>query len=92
LRTIALPLAAPAVGAGAILVFLTALNELTVSALLWSSGSQTLGVIVFSLQEGGDSPLAAAVSIVAIAIVVALMAALTLFARRLPRGTLPWAV
>ena len=90
LRTIMLPLAAPAAGAGAILVFLTALNELTVSALLWSSGSQTLGVIVFSLQEGGDSPLAAAVSIVAIGVVVALMGVLSLFARRLPPGTLPW--
>jgi iron(III) transport system permease protein len=91
LRTIVLPLSAPAVGAGAILVFLTALNELTVSALLWSSGSQTLGVIVFSLQEGGDSPLAAAVSVVAIGIVVLLMAGLSLLARRLPRGVLPWA-
>jgi iron(III) transport system permease protein len=90
LRTVALPLAAPAAGAGAILVFLTALNELTVSALLWSSGSQTLGVIVFSLQEGGDSPLAAAVSIAAIGAVVALMGVLSMFARRLPPGTLPW--
>lgn len=90
LRTVALPLAAPAAGAGAILVFLTALNELTVSALLWSSGSQTLGVIVFSLQEGGDSPLAAAVSIVAIGVVVALMGVLSLLRHRLPPGTLPW--
>jgi iron(III) transport system permease protein len=69
---------------------LTALNELTVSALLWSSGSQTLGVIVFSLQEGGDSPLAAAVSIVAIGVVVALMGVLSLLRHRLPPGTLPW--
>jgi iron(III) transport system permease protein len=91
LRSISLPLMAPAAGAGAILVFLTALNELTVSALLWSSGSETLGVMVFSLQEGGDSPLAAAVSVIAVGVVVAAMAALTLLARRLPRGVLPWA-
>jgi iron(III) transport system permease protein len=91
LRDVALPMVAPAAGAGAILVFLTALNELTVSALLWSSGSETLGVIVFSLQEGGDSPLAAAVSILAIGVVVALMLALTFLAKRLPKGTLPWA-
>src|SRR5262249_16527989 len=45
LRTVLLPMAAPAVAAGAILVFLTALNELTVSALLWSSGNETLGVV-----------------------------------------------
>lgn len=91
LRDVALPMVAPAAGAGAILVFLTALNELTVSALLWSSGAETLGVIVFSLQEGGDSPLAAAVSSLAVAVVVALMASLSLLAKRLPKGTLPWA-
>jgi iron(III) transport system permease protein len=91
LRDVALPMVAPAAGAGAILVFLTALNELTVSALLWSSGAETLGVIVFSLQEGGDSPLAAAVSILAVGVVIALMLALTLLAKRLPKGTLPWA-
>jgi iron(III) transport system permease protein len=91
LRDVALPMAAPAAGAGAILVFLTALNELTVSALLWSSGAETLGVIVFSLQEGGDSPLAAAVSILAVGVAIALMLALSSLARRLPKGTLPWA-
>lgn len=91
LRDVALPMVAPAAGAGAILVFLTALNELTVSALLWSSGSETLGVMVFSLQEGGDSPLAAAVSTLAVAAVIALMLILGLIAHRLPKGTLPWA-
>jgi iron(III) transport system permease protein len=91
LRDVALPMVAPAAGAGAILVFLTALNELTVSALLWSSGSETLGVMVFSLQEGGDSPLAAAVSTLAVAAVIVLMLVLGLVAHRLPKGTLPWA-
>jgi len=52
LTTIVFPLAAPAASAGALLVFLTAFNELTVSALLWSSGSETLGVIFFSLVFG----------------------------------------
>ena len=57
LRTIILPLVAPAAAAGALLIFLTAFNELTVSALLWSSGSETLGVVFFSFQQGGDSTL-----------------------------------
>jgi iron(III) transport system permease protein len=91
LRTVTLPLVAPAAAAGALLVFLTALNELTVSALLWSRGTETLGLIVFSLQEGGDSPLAAAVSCVSIAVVLALMAGASLLANRLPDGVLPWA-
>jgi iron(III) transport system permease protein len=43
LLTIVLPLVAPAVGAGAILVFLGAFSELTVSALLWSRGNETVG-------------------------------------------------
>ena len=46
---------APAAAAGALLIFLTAFNELTVSALLWSTGSETLGVVFFSFQQGGDS-------------------------------------
>ncbi len=90
LATILLPLLAPAAAASGILVFLTALNELTVSALLWSSGRETLGVIVYSLQEGGDTPLAAAVSVVAIAIVLGLMVLADVIGRRLPPGALPW--
>ena len=90
LRTIVFPLVAPAACAGALLVFLTAFNELTVSALLWSSGSETLGVAVFSLQQGGDSTYASALSVVTLAIAVLLMLATLLFARRLPTGSLPW--
>ncbi|MBP0649515.1 ABC transporter permease subunit, partial [Mycobacterium tuberculosis] len=39
------PLAAPAAVAGGLLVFLTAFNELTVSALLWSAGTAPMGVV-----------------------------------------------
>jgi len=90
LVTVVLPLAAPAVAAGAILVFLTALNELTVSALLWSSGNETLGVVVFSLEQGGDGTLSAALSVLVVIATVALMALATLAGRRLPEGVLPW--
>ena len=85
-----LPLAAPAVAAGAVLVFLTALNELTVSALLWSAGHETLGVVVFSLEQGGESTLAAALSVLTVLATVGLMGVASLAARRLPRGILPW--
>ncbi len=90
IATVILPLAAPAVAAGAILVFIIALNELTVSALLWSAGHETLGVVVFSLEQGGDSTLAAALSVLVAAATVALMGLASLIARRLPRGVLPW--
>ncbi len=85
-----LPLLAPALGAGAILVMLLAVNEVTVSALLHGPGSQTLGVLVFNLQDSGSSALAAAVSCLALLLMAALMALATLAARRLPAGTLPW--
>lgn len=90
LRTVILPSIAPIAAAGAILVFMTAFNELTVSALLWSSGTETLGVLVFNLDDGGYTALASAVAVLAVAAILALMASLDLFARRLPRGVLPW--
>ncbi len=90
LLTITAPLAAPAAFAGALLVFMSAFNELTVSALLWSSRNETIGVILFSLEESGLSPQASAVAIVTLLVVVALLAALDRLGRMLPAGVLPW--
>ncbi len=90
LVSVQLPPLAPALAAGGILVALTAVNEVTVSSLLYGPGTQTLGVLVFGLQESGQSPLAAAVSCLALGLMAALMALATLAARRLPAGTLPW--
>jgi len=90
LRTIILPLIAPAAMAGALLVFLTAFNELTVSALLWSSGTETLGVVVFSFQQGGDSTYASALAVLTVAVTIALMLATLLTSGRLAVGVLPW--
>ncbi|MCB1742976.1 MAG: iron ABC transporter permease, partial [Gammaproteobacteria bacterium] len=66
-RTIIVPSIGPVAAAGAILVFMTAFNELTVSALLWSSGTETLGVLVYNLDDGGYTSLATALAIVAVA-------------------------
>lgn len=90
LRDIVLPLVAPSALAGALLVFLMAVNELTVSALLWSAGNETLGVLIFNLNESGDNALASAVAVVIIALVATLMGLLGLFASRLPKGVIPW--
>src|SRR5205085_8727481 len=86
LRTIIVPLVAPAAAAGALLVFLTAFNELTVSALLWSSGAETLGVVFFSFQQGGDSTYAAALGVLTVIVSVALMLSTLLLASRVPQG------
>ncbi|WP_370631949.1 ABC transporter permease [Phyllobacterium lublinensis] len=88
--TITTPLAAPAAVAGALLVFMSAFNELTVSALLWSSGNETLGVVLFSLEEAGLGTQAAAIAVTTIVVVVALLLVLDRLGRRLPAGVLPW--
>ncbi|WP_447527670.1 ABC transporter permease [Vreelandella sp. TE19] len=90
LSTIILPLVAPALFAGGLLVFLLAVNELTVSALLWSAGNETLGVLIFNLDEGGESVLASAVSVLVVGMVATLMLSLSLLAPRLPKGVIPW--
>lgn len=90
MRTVILPLVAPAAAAGALLIFLTAFNELTVSALLWSAGAETLGVVFFSFQQGGDSTYAAALGVLTVSMSIALMLATMLLSGRLPRGVLPW--
>lgn len=90
MRDVLVPLIAPAAGSSVILVFLIACNELTVSALLWSAGTQTLGVAIYNLDDSGSFNLAAALSVLVVAMVVVLMMILELMARRLPAGALPW--
>jgi len=90
LATITAPLAAPAAVAGGLLVFMSAFNELTVSALLWSSGNETLGVVLFSLEEAGLGTQAAAIAVSTIVVVVAMLTLLDRLGRRLPEGVLPW--
>lgn len=89
-RHILAPAAAPAMAAGALLAFLIAFNELTVSALLWSQGTVTLGVVLFGLEEAGLVSLAAAVALASVAVIAAVMVALDRLAPRLPAGVLPW--
>ena len=90
LTDIILPLTAPAAAAGAILVFLTAFNELTVSALLWSSGTETLGVVIFNLDDSGETVMASAVAMSIVAVVIALMGVIQITSRHLPKGVVPW--
>lgn len=92
LRFIVAPILAPAATVSALMVFLVAFNELTVSALLWSSGTETLGVVLFSLKEAGLAGEAAAVAISASVIILSVMLALDLLAKRLPENVLPWRI
>lgn len=90
LATIFLPLLAPAAVGAALLVFMSAFNELTVSALLWSGGNETLGVVLFGLSEAGLAPLAAAIGVATVVVVALLLLLLDRLGSRLPPGVLPW--
>lgn len=89
-RDIVLPLLAPAAFAGFLLVFMIAVNELTVSALLWSAGNETLGVLVFNLEDGGETVLASAISVLIVMMIAMLMLVLGIVGRNLPKGVIPW--
>jgi iron(III) transport system permease protein len=82
LRDVILPLSRPGMIAGWILVFMPALRELTISILLYAHGTETIGVLVFNLQDAGYREVAAALA----CIVIALLIAGNLVLRRLTGG------
>lgn len=84
------PIVLPATSAGALLLVMTAISELTLSALLWSSGNETIGVMIFALQYEGNSTGAAAMAVLSLAIALGIALLLDLLGRRLPPGILPW--
>lgn len=84
------PLIAPAAASGAILVFLTAYNEITVSALLWSSGNELIGTTIFNYEDGGYTTLASAMSVLTVMATVVIMAVLDRMGRYMPAGVVPW--
>jgi iron(III) transport system permease protein len=92
LRHIIVPNLLPAAAAGGLLVFLLAFNELTVSALLWTAGTETLGVALFSLEDAGLGGEAAAIGVSTTVVVAVLIAALDRLRAKLPSGVLPWTV
>jgi len=92
LRDIVTPSLVPSIAAGGLLVFLLAFSELTVSSLLWSTGTETVGVVLFSLEEAGLASQAAAVGVVTALVVTATMLALDTMRSHLPEGVLPWRV
>jgi iron(III) transport system permease protein len=81
-RSVTLPLARPGLFAGWLLVFVPALQELSASILLFSSGSITLAVAVYNLYETGALEPVAALAIVTMVIITAAIA----IATRLGRG------
>ena len=79
---VTLPLARPGLFAGWLLVFIPAIQELSASILLFSSGSITLAVAVYNLYETGALEPVAALAIVTMVIITAAIG----LATRLGRG------
>ncbi len=70
--TIMLPLLKPSLYGSFFLVVAPTLSEITLSSLLWSVGSETVGTVVFSTQEEGKILLTASLAVVLVTIVVVL--------------------
>ena len=70
LRDIILPLARPGMIAGWILVFMPALRELTVSILLYTYHTETIGVVVYNMQDAGYREIAAALASIVMALLI----------------------
>lgn len=68
-----IPLIFPATVSGMGLVFINALTELTTSSLLWSAGSETLGVVIYNYTSAGYTTYACALSSVVCLTILALV-------------------
>jgi iron(III) transport system permease protein len=80
-RTIWIPLLKPAILAGWFLVFMPAFGELTMSILLVGPGTETVGTVLFALQEYVDPPSASVVAVLILAFILSAYAAATAFSR-----------
>ena len=65
---IGVPMMRPYLGAAAFMIFPLAFSELTLSALLYAPGSETLGVSVLSALNGGQYGQGAALGLLALAV------------------------
>ncbi len=74
---IIVPIIRPSLAAGWVLAFVPAVGELTLSILLYSVGHETLGVVIFGLNDEGKIALTAALA----ALVTALLVGLNLMTR-----------
>lgn len=81
-RTIWLPLLWPAIATGWFLVFMPAFGELTMSMLLVGPGTDTVGTVLFALQEYADPPSASVVAVLILAIILSSYAAAAALAPR----------
>lgn len=67
---ILIPMMMKQILSSAFLIFVSSMTELTLSSMLASAGTKTIGLTIFNLQQGGDYSRAAALSAVIVCLVV----------------------
>lgn len=70
MRDVVIPLVRPGMVAAFFLIFLPALRELTTSVLLYGPTTRTIGVAIYTLNEDGETVYAAALSAIALVIII----------------------
>jgi iron(III) transport system permease protein len=70
-RDVVVPIIWPSLRSAWVLVFIPAVAELTLSALLYSVGNETLGVVIYGLHEEGKVTLSAALAFLVTALLLA---------------------
>lgn len=73
MRRVTVPLVAPGVLAGGIIVFATLLSEMNVTILLYSAGWKTIAIAIYERLVGDELPVAAAIGSVTIVLTLALV-------------------
>ncbi|MFN2562517.1 MAG: ABC transporter permease [Jatrophihabitans sp.] len=89
-RTVWLPALGPALAGAWVLVFVASMHEVTMSSLLYSTGTETFSVAVLNSQELGDTSTTAALSVLLSAgLIAAVVPAWLLMRLATQRRTLP---
>ena len=82
LRDIVLPLVRPGMLAAFFLIFLPSLRELTVSIMLYSPTTRTIGVAIYTLNEDGETVVSAALAGIALLLIIAGQTLINRFTRK----------
>ncbi|MBA2382315.1 MAG: iron ABC transporter permease [Chloroflexi bacterium] len=82
IRTTVVPLLRPSLIAAWLIVFLFALHELTMSALLYGPRTATLSVVVLNAQQLGDPTVSAALAVLLVGLIGVVAVPLVLVTRR----------
>lgn len=69
-RTIVIPLLLQPILTGSFLIFISVLTELSLSSLLATASTKTIGLFIFNLEQGGDYNLSSAMSVCIVLIVL----------------------